>query len=442
MRLGDWLVGVNPFPSTLDYKTALLRAYLSVVAITVALLYIIIDSYYHILGNAHYYIAVIIAALATLILNRMRKAVTATTIFMVAINAVVFLFADKYPYYTGIYIYFICISLTAFALFGNVNKPLAILFSLISFSLFLIAYWNDTNVINTSVIPPEFAQIYLTVNVAVAFVTCISIIYFLISINHHTEMLLQKQNKELAQANSELDQFAYSVSHDLRAPLSSVLGLINLYRLSSGEKEKDSVVDLIQGRINTLDQFIRDILDNSRNSRMEVSLQKVNLSDLTEQVIAQLSHMKEFGKQRIIVDIPDPFLVATDMGRLKMVLSNLISNAIKYYDPAKPNAYIRITAGIENAHWYLNVEDNGLGVSEEHKKHLFDMFYRAHAHAEGSGLGLYIVNEVCKKLGGKVSLKSAYGQGSSFTVEFPLLRQTEDGISKMEPVASASVSKV
>ncbi|MFN3841450.1 MAG: sensor histidine kinase, partial [Cyclobacteriaceae bacterium] len=102
--------------------------------------------------------------------------------------------------------------------------------------------------------------------------------------------------------------------------------------------------------------------------------------------------------------------------------SNLISNAVKYYDPAKPNAYIRISAGMENPEWWLTVEDNGVGISDNHLEKLFAMFYRAHAHGEGSGLGLYIVNEVCKKLGGTVSVKSVYGEGSSFTVRLPLAK--------------------
>jgi signal transduction histidine kinase len=417
----NWMLGKQPFSSYLEHKTAVLRATLASISVVVGAMYILADFIYQIQGNAPYYFFVIAAGLATLILNRKRLFTQASIIFMISINGVVFLFADSDPYYTGIYSYFICTSLTSFALFGIQKKYLALTFSALSLVLCLVAYWNDDSLINRNVVPPAYAGIYLSFNITVALVTCVAIIHFLTTLNHHSELILQEQNTQLAKVNAELDQFAYSVSHDLRAPLSSILGLINIYKLSKTEQEKDNVISLISGRVNTLDQFISDILDNSRNSRMEITLQEVKLAELTKQVITQLSHMKDFGKQDIMMEIPDSFTVVSDAGRLRMVLSNLISNAVKYYDPAKSYAYIRITAGVKNPHWYLTVEDNGLGVSDDHKEHLFDMFYRAHAHGEGSGLGLYIVNEVCKKLGGSITVNSAYGQGSSFTVRLPLL---------------------
>jgi len=417
----NWMLGSKPFNSNLEHKTALLRATLASISIAVGGVYILADFTYKIQGNAPYYFFAIAAGAATLILNRKRLFTLASIVFMISINGVVFLFADSDPYYTGIYTYFICTSLTSFALFGIQKKYLAISFSALALVLCIIAYWNETNLLNHNVVPPAYAGIYLTLNITVSLLTCVAIIYFLIVINHHSEVALQEQNAQLAKVNTELDQFAYSVSHDLRAPLSSILGLINIYNLSKTEEEKDTLVSLISGRVNTLDQFISDILDNSRNSRMAISLQEVKLAELTKQVIAQLSHMKDYGKQEIKVEIPESFTIVADAGRLRMVLSNLISNAIKYYDPAKPYAYIRITAGMENPHWHLTIEDNGLGVSDEHKAHLFDMFYRAHAHGEGSGLGLYIVNEVCKKLGGNITVHSAYGQGSSFTVQLPVM---------------------
>jgi signal transduction histidine kinase len=420
--LENLLLGRQPFASHLEQKTAILRATLASISVMVGVVYILADSVYRIAGNSPYYLVVIAAGIVTLVLNRKRLFTIASIVFMVSINGVVFLFADSDPYYTGIYAYFICTSLTGFALFGIRQKKLAIAFSVLALVLCLIAYWTDNNLLNHNVVPPAYASTYLTINISVSLITCIAVIYFLTTINHNSEVILQEQNTQLANVNAELDQFAYSVSHDLRAPLSSILGLINLYNLSKTEQEKDALVSLINGRVNTLDQFIRDILDNSRNSRMEINLQEVKLSGFTKQVIAQLSHMKDFGKQEMVVEIPETFTVVTDTGRLRMILSNLVSNAVKYYDPAKPYSYIRITAGIENPHWYLTVSDNGLGISAEHRERLFDMFYRAHAHGEGSGLGLYIVNEVCKKLGGSVTVQSVYGEGSSFTVRLPIIK--------------------
>ncbi|MCK6616285.1 MAG: HAMP domain-containing histidine kinase [Cyclobacteriaceae bacterium] len=421
-RFENWLLGPQPIPSHLEYKTALLRATLAIISIVVGAVYIITDAFYSITGNSPFYVFAMFAGIITLLLNRRRYYTLASIVFMIAINGVVFLFADSDPFYTGIYAYFICTSLTAFALFGIQKKFLALGFSTLALILCLTAYWTEDHLLNHNVVPPAYANIYLTINITVALITSVAIIYFLTTLNQHSERILQNQNAQLAKANTELDQFAYSVSHDLRAPLSSILGLINLYNLAKTESEKDSLVALISGRVNTLDQFIRDILDNSRNSRTEIKLEEVKLPVMIRQVISQLSHMRDFGKQELQLQVPETFNIVTDAGRLRIILSNLISNAVKYYDPAKPNPYIRISAGIENPHWHLTVEDNGLGISDNHRGKLFDMFYRAHAHGEGSGLGLYIVNEVCKKMGGSISVKTVYGEGSSFTVSLPLLK--------------------
>lgn len=421
-RFENWLLGPQPIPSHLEYKTALLRATLAIISIVVGAVYIITDAFYSITGNSPFYVFAMFAGIITLLLNRRRYYTLASIVFMIAINGVVFLFADSDPFYTGIYAYFICTSLTAFALFGIQKKFLALGFSTLALILCLTAYWTEDHLLNHNVVPPAYANIYLTINITVALITSVAIIYFLTTLNQHSERILQNQNAQLAKANTELDQFAYSVSHDLRAPLSSILGLINLYNLAKTESEKDSLVALISGRVNTLDQFIRDILDNSRNSRTEIKLEEVKLPVMIRQVISQLSHMRDFGKQELQLQVPETFNIVTDAGRLRIILSNLISNAVKYYDPAKPNPYIRISAGIENSHWHLTVEDNGLGISDNHRGKLFDMFYRAHAHGEGSGLGLYIVNEVCKKMDGSISVKTVYGEGSSFTVSLPLLK--------------------
>jgi signal transduction histidine kinase len=421
------LLGPHPITSHLEYKTAVLRGGLALLAMVVGLFYITIDQINGIRGNEVYYLLAIGGGALTLLLNRLRKFCAASIVFMVIINATIFLFADNDPHYTGIYTYFICTSLTAFALFGYRFRFMALVFTLISLALFLIAYWTDTSLVKREVVPAEMAHLYLTINVTISFITCVSIIYFLIKVNFRSEQLLTQQNEQLSQANAELDQFAYSVSHDLRAPLSSILGLINVYDLSKNEEEKTHIISLIKNRVKKLDEFIRDILNHSRNMRLQVSYETVYPCLLVQEVLAQLNHMKDFGKQKIENLIPKSFTIETDRNRLQIILSNLISNAVKYYDPAKPEPYIRIEADKNKTHWTLTVADNGIGIEDDHVKNLFTMFYRAHAHGEGSGLGLYIVHEICRKMGGKVSVKSQYGEGSEFTVTLPLnnLKQRE-----------------
>ena len=115
----------------------------------------------------------------------------------------------------------------------------------------------------------------------------------------------------------------------------------------------------------------------------------------------------------------DSVEVQSDAYRLKVVFSNLISNAIKYHDLAKDKPYILISCD-KNHGYHINVEDNGIGIPEEHQSKIFDMFYRAHDRSEGSGLGLYIVKETLTKIGGQISVASEHGKGSTFSITLPL----------------------
>ncbi len=420
------LIGPADALSAFDYKSAWLRALLSLLSIKVALFYIIADSLTGIQGNYPFYLLAISAGLACLILNRYRYYFISSIVFLLTINFTVFVFADNDPHFTGIYTYFICTALTAFALLGYKNQKTAIAFSLLSLVLFLLAYWYNLNLVQREVVPAAYARIYLTINFLASFVTGMIIIYYLIDINRQSELDLLRKNEMLIKANEELDQFAYRVSHDLRAPLSSILGLINLYGLSPAAEEKQHIISLISGRVKKLDEFIRDILHHSRNMRLEVNTDAVQLHSLVHDVLSQINHMKDFGKQKIENQIPKDFVVLTDRSRMQIVLSNLISNAVKYYDPAKPEPFIRIYAEKQTTHWRLTITDNGIGIEESHLDKLFNMFYRAHAYGEGSGLGLYIVKEICHKMGGSVSVQSKYGEGSMFTVTLPLNHRGEE----------------
>ncbi|GIV37272.1 MAG: hypothetical protein KatS3mg032_1651 [Cyclobacteriaceae bacterium] len=419
-RIVQLLIGPADVLPAFDYKSAWLRALLSLLSIKVAIFYFIADCLTGVQGNYPFYLLAIAAGVACLILNRLGYFLSSSVVFLLTINLTVFVFADNDPHFTGIYTYFICTALTAFALLGYRHPKLAAGFSLLSLALFLLAYWTDLNLVKREVVPLAYAQLYLTINFLASFFTCLFIIYFLIDVNRYSESILLKQNTMLEKANAELDQFAYSVSHDLRAPLSSILGLINVYRLSQNTEEQQHIISLISGRVQKLDEFIRDVLNHSRNMRMEVNYEPVKLHALVQEELARLSHMKDFGKQKIENHVPEDFQVNTDRSRLQIILSNLISNAVKYYDPAKPEPFIRIQAEKSTTQWKLTIADNGVGIEESHKKNLFTMFYRAHNFGEGSGLGLYIVKEICQKMGGTVQVSSQYGAGTEFTVTLPL----------------------
>ncbi|MBS1979309.1 MAG: PAS domain-containing protein [Bacteroidetes bacterium] len=238
------------------------------------------------------------------------------------------------------------------------------------------------------------------------------------------EEKIRQQNELLAKANQELDYFVYSVSHDLRAPLSSILGLTNIYSLTDNSQERDQIVKMISNRAFALDDFIREVLDYSRNSRVEVKYKTLLLRQSVAEVLEGLSHMQGFDQVDIINQVPAELEVVTDPDRLKVMLSNLIANAVNYRDQSK-SSYIRICAERLSRWWSFSVEDNGIGIKPEHHEKIFDMFYKAHDRGNGSGLGLYIVREALGRLKGKIEVKSDYGKGSTFQVTLPVATVNE-----------------
>lgn len=239
------------------------------------------------------------------------------------------------------------------------------------------------------------------------------------------ERKLNEQNDELRKVNSELDHFVYSVSHDLRAPLTSLMGLINI---SKNEKNLENIlhyISLKEKSVKKLDSFIQDIIDLAKNARTEVTTQEVELESFFDGIICDLKYAKNSESVEIITDIQQDEIFHIDVNRLKVIFSNLISNGLRYADLRKQRPYISISAKITKKEAVIKVADNGQGIKKEHQTKVFDMFYRANQTLNGSGLGLYILNESLKKINGKVELESEYGKGTTFTIKLPFVAQKQ-----------------
>ncbi len=236
----------------------------------------------------------------------------------------------------------------------------------------------------------------------------------------NAEEELALRNLQLAKTNEELDRFVYSASHDMRAPLSSLLGLIHLSEKTDRPEEVGLFLQMMKDRIKTMEGFIKEVTDYSRNTRLNILPTTVKLEAIAREVVQTLAYAIVNKKVRIEVTIDDSLEIITDPNRLKVIISNLISNAYKYHKFDQPDPYIIINALQKGDHVLLSVKDNGIGISPEHHTRIFDMFYRASESSEGSGLGLYIVKETLDKLGGSISVQSSASEGSEFTVTLPL----------------------
>jgi signal transduction histidine kinase len=242
---------------------------------------------------------------------------------------------------------------------------------------------------------------------------------FLLNRNSESELSLERQNELLGKTNKELDHFVYSVSHDLRAPLSSILGLTTIYNLATSEQEKASIVNMIRDRARTLDSFISEVLDYSRNTRVELKLQKVMLLELIDELLEGILHMNGAKEVAIDIQVASDLSIATDRERIKVVLSNILSNAIYYRDPSKKSTLV-IETEIQDGSMLIRIRDNGIGIKKEHLHRIFEMFYKAHDRAHGSGLGLYIVRETLHRLQGEITVDSTYAVSSTFTIRLPI----------------------
>jgi PAS domain S-box-containing protein len=232
------------------------------------------------------------------------------------------------------------------------------------------------------------------------------------------EQKIIEQNEALRKANSELDRFVYSASHDLRSPLSSLLGLINLAAISN-PSEINMLLELMKDRVNNLDSFIREITFYSQNARLDLELESVQLSDLINESISALKYAEDAAGIHFCQTIPGNFSLNTDRKRLQVILNNILGNAIKYADLDKRDRFVKIGASKENGKVKLIIEDNGIGIAPQHLDKVFNMFYRASEKSKGSGLGLYIVKEAITKLNGSIEITSELGNGTRVQIELP-----------------------
>jgi len=228
--------------------------------------------------------------------------------------------------------------------------------------------------------------------------------------------LLEDEQVTLKKANRELDSFIYSTSHDLRAPVASVLGLITVAKGEVKDEAATNYLRLIEDRVVKLDRVISDILTISRVKKSELRYEIVDFNTLFADSISDVKVLAE-GKNidiRYMESSSNRFM--GDYSLTKMVLGNLLSNAVKYHCPGKADPYIQVDFEKTMGKVSFMVADNGEGIEKRHHDKIFDMFYRASERSQGTGLGLYIVKETLARIGGSVELHSKPGTGTTFKI--------------------------
>ncbi|MEJ7646007.1 MAG: PAS domain S-box protein [Chryseolinea sp.] len=224
--------------------------------------------------------------------------------------------------------------------------------------------------------------------------------------------------EELQIRNAELDNFVYKVSHDLRAPLSSIRGLVNLSRLPGNTDDPMEYIDIIGTKVAHLDHFISDVLSHSKNLKIDVTVSRVDFASIIEETFNDLNYLEGAKGIRRQIKI-EGIDFHSDPWRIAEILRNLVSNAIKYRKLDQVTSEIAIKINVDHLRAEISFADNGIGIDEINLAKVFEMFYRATEQSDGSGIGLYIVRNAVEKLAGQISVASRVGQGTRFTILLP-----------------------
>ncbi len=329
-----------------------------------------------------------------------------------------------YPIETGLYIFYLPISVAGFALFAPEEKKYKIILTILTiiFSIVVVVFKIDMG-IKLPISTQDMERSY-TFNFLVAMIFTWVSIDFLMKANAEAEIrleelaqTLEKKNQQLEDTNKDLDRIIYSTTHDLRSPLASVKGLTDLATAETENTTLQEYFSMIKTQINKLDTFILDMLELSKQSKDEVKSSWINLSETVNEILDNLKFMDGFNQIKFDLSL-NPHQIFIDKRKFTAIINNLVCNAVKYHDYSKESPYIKVTATYANGVLKMVISDNGLGISKENIKNIFNMFYRGSEQSTGSGLGLAIVTHTLEKLNGKIAVESEEGRGTTFTVTF------------------------
>lgn len=235
--------------------------------------------------------------------------------------------------------------------------------------------------------------------------------------------LLEDERAKLQKANTEMDSFLYSTSHDLRAPIASILGLTNLAKVELTDETALKYFEMVENRVNKMDMVISDILQLARSTKAELRLEQIDFNKLLQDVIADVKFNKGAKEIRLEYTPSPSHQFVSDYNQAKIILGNLIGNAVKYHHHEQADPFIAVRFNTTSSEIVIEVEDNGPGIAKQHQEKIFNMFYRASTQSDGTGLGLYIVKEAVNKLRGSIVLTSERDKGSIFKVRLPRAKQ-------------------
>ncbi|MFC5282742.1 ATP-binding protein [Pedobacter alpinus] len=236
---------------------------------------------------------------------------------------------------------------------------------------------------------------------------------------YQASSILAINNEELRSAYSELDKFAYSVSHDIRGPLVGLSGGISLALDTNNIDEIKDILRMMSKSVDKLDKFIINMHDYYSLERGKLKITSIDFNEIAKDLkdVYEIYAKSLAINFSITVSQEEDFW--SDKINVNLILNNLIGNAIKYQRLECENKKVDVAITVLKGFATIKVSDNGHGIEEKYHDQIFTLFFRAHYYNVGSGLGLFNVKSAINKLNGKISVDSAVNHGSTFTAIIP-----------------------
>lgn len=231
--------------------------------------------------------------------------------------------------------------------------------------------------------------------------------------------MLSSKNTELQKAYNELEKFAYSVTHDIRGPLLSLLGAVDVAQYIDDIDEIKEMMRLMEKSVKKLDTFILNIHDYYSVKQGQLQIKEVEFSEIVKDEVENNKITTKMKNIRFVTQVEQNETFRSDAMSLKIILSNLLSNAFKYQKKNNPDKWVELDIQVKKGTATIQIQDNGIGILEKHIGDIFNMFFRATAEEVGSGIGLYNVKDAVAKLGGEIKVSSVFNEGTTFLITIP-----------------------
>ena len=238
-----------------------------------------------------------------------------------------------------------------------------------------------------------------------------------------TETYLNRQKLEML--NAELETLLYRIGHDLKGPISSVLGLLNIMKISE-KVDKIQFIEMMEARMNNLESTLEVLKDVAKIKYANPNVNLLNVRDQLSTIREEISAEVLNDKLTITISESEEISYLGEVSLFKSIIKNIIENGIKYGEDEQGSVDIDINYKRADNELIISISDHGKGVPENVRPKIFEMFYRGHEKSRGSGMGLYIVKHALRRMGGRIFLDSGYTMGASFKIVIPLFQNEEE----------------